>query len=77
MAIGHKWVVLDLVLPRNEDMGEDLLEKDQKKQVGRARMTTRQKKNSWKTHRESKDIFNAQGYLYYDFSGNWQLTPKI
>lgn len=47
MVIGHKCVVLDfvdLVLQRSEDMGEDLLEKDQKKQVGSARGTTRQQK---------------------------------
>ena len=68
MAIGHKCVVLDLVLQRSEDMGEDLLEKDQKKQVGSASWTTRQKKTSCKTHRESKDTFNAQRYLYHNFS---------
>lgn len=30
-----------------------------------------------KTHRESKDTFNAQRYLYHDFSGSRQLTSKI
>ena len=76
MVIGHKCVVLDfvdLVLQRSEDMGEDLLEKDQKKQVGSARGTTRQQKPHGKLteNLRIRSMLSATCIMIFQEAGSW------